>query len=77
MRQTERRVSPAGSLAGGGPGLQHRVWVKEEAAAARARAAGTDKLACQRKAGEGKTFTNPPGGRKPGRLPLPWRTMGT
>lgn len=34
MRQTERRVSPAGGLAGGGPGLQHRVWVKEEAAAA-------------------------------------------
>ena len=55
-------MDPGGGLAGGGPGLQHRVWVKEEATAAPGQAAGTDKLACQRKAGEGKTFTDPPGG---------------
>ena len=60
-----------GGLAGGGPGLQHRVWVKEEAAAAQARAVGTDKLACQRKAGEGKTFTNPPGGESQRGCPCP------
>lgn len=65
------RVGPGGGLAGGGPGLQHRVWVKEEATAAPGQAAGTDKLACQRKAGEGKTFTDPPGGRKPGGCPCP------
>ena len=71
MRQSERRVGPVGGLAGGGPGLQHRVWVKEEAAAAQARAVGTDKLACQRKAGEGKTFTNPPGGESQRGCPCP------
>lgn len=43
--------------------LGHRVWVEEKATLEGPGLQGPDKDACQRKAGEGKTFANPKGGK--------------
>lgn len=65
-------TSPAGVGVAAGP----RVWVEEEAAAARPGLQGPDKDGGQRKAGK-ERHLHPPQGREPGRLPQVQRTMGT